>query len=57
MSKNKENKGLEELELQVKRSELLLNLKRNELETLKVEREIRRINNELKSTENTEVTS
>jgi hypothetical protein len=57
MSKNKENKEHEELESQVRKSELILKLKQNELETLKAELEIRRFNNELKSMENPELTA
>jgi hypothetical protein len=55
--KNKDNNDLEDLESQVKKAELILQLKRFELETLKVQEEIRKVTEELKSTENPELTS
>ena len=55
--KNKDNNDLEDLESQVRKAELILQLKRFELETLKVQEEIRKVTEELKSTENPELTS
>ncbi|HEY0051449.1 MAG TPA: hypothetical protein VGB68_19285 [Pyrinomonadaceae bacterium] len=55
--KNKDNNDLEDLESRVKKAELILQLKRFELETLKVQEEIRKVTEELKSTENPELTS
>lgn len=55
--KNKDNNDLEDLESQVKKAELILQLKRFELETLKVQEEIRKVTEELRSTENPELTS
>ncbi|HEX8249521.1 MAG TPA: hypothetical protein VF599_15195 [Pyrinomonadaceae bacterium] len=55
--KNKDNNNLEDLESQVKKADLILQLKRFELETLKVQAEIRKVTEELESTENPELTS
>ena len=55
--KNKDDNDLEDLESQVRKAELILQLKRFELETLKVQEEIRKVTEELASTENPELTS
>ncbi len=55
--KNKDHDEFEDLESQVKRAELILQLKRLELETLKVQAEMRKAVEELESTENPELTS
>ncbi len=57
MSKNKEGKEIGELEAEVKKAELILQLKKIELETLLIEVEINKSRQQLQAAENPEITT
>lgn len=57
MSKNKEGKEIGELEAEVRKAELILQLKKIELETLLIEVEINKSRQQLQAAENPEITT